>query len=150
MGAPVDRAASVTMTYLLDTHVFIWFREGNQSRLGPRCTDALNDACDGGRVVVSAISFREIGQLERRKLVEFPGGAREWLRKAIEVPGIALADLDPWTAYESASRDGLTRDPWYQLLVETNRRLGTALVTRDRVILRYAKREFMPVLDARK
>jgi len=138
------------MTYLLDTHVFIWFREGNRSRLGPRCIETLNDACGAGRVLVSAISFREIGQLERRKLVEFPGGAREWLRKAIEVPGIALADLDPWTAYESASRDGLTRDPWYQLLVETNRRLGTALVTRDRVILRYAKREFMPVLDARK
>lgn len=138
------------MTYLLDTHVFIWFREGDRSRLGSRCIDTLNDACGAGRVVVSAISFREIGQLEHRKLVEFPGGAREWLRKAIEVPGIALADLDPWTAYESASLDGLARDPWDQLLVKTNTRLGTTFVTRDRVILRYAKRESMPVLDARK
>ena len=101
-------------------------------------------------MLVSAVSFREIGQLERRKLVEFPGGAREWLRKAIEVPGIALADLDPWTAFGSASLDRLTRDPWDQLLVVTNTRLGTTFVTRDRVILRYAKRQSMAVLDARK
>jgi PIN domain nuclease of toxin-antitoxin system len=138
------------MTYLLDTHVFIWFREGNRARLGPRCVDTLNAACGAGRVMVSAISFREIGQLERRKLVEFPGGAREWLRKAIEIPGIALVDLDPWTAYESASLDETTRDPWDQLLVMTNTRLGTTFVTRDRVILRYAKRAPMPMLDARK
>jgi len=97
-----------------------------------------------------AISFREIGQLEHRKLVEFPGGGREWLRKAIEIPGIALEDLDAWTAYESVGLDGLTRDPWDQLLVKTNTRLGTTFITRDRGILRHAKRESMPVLDARK
>lgn len=138
------------MTYLLDTHVFIWFREGNRSRLGPRCIETLNHACGAGRVLVSAVSFREIGQLERRRLVEFPGGAREWLRKAIEIPGIALEDLDAWTAYESAGLDGLTKDPWDQLLVETNVRLGTTFVTRDRVVLRFAKKSGMPVLDARK
>ncbi len=101
-------------------------------------------------MVVSAISFREIGQLEHREFVEFPGGGREWLRKAIEIPGIALEELDAWTAYESASLDGPTRDPWDQLLVQTNTRLGTTFVTRDRGILRYAKKKGMPVLDARR
>lgn len=146
----MDRVARAAMTYLLDTHVFIWFREGNRSRLGPRCIDKLNGACGAGRALISAVSFREIGQLERRKLIEFPGGAREWLRKAMEVPGFAQVDMDPWTAFESASLEGLTRDPWNQLLVETSRRLGTTFVTRDRVILQFANRTAMPVLDARK
>jgi PIN domain nuclease of toxin-antitoxin system len=136
------------MTYLLDTHVFVWFREGNDSRLGPKCVAELNRAISRGEVFVSAVSFREIAQLEQRGFVAFPGGAREWLRKAIDIPGATLVDIDPWTAFESASLHGLHRDPWDQLLAATSLRLGTSFVTRDRLILNYARKARMPVLDA--
>jgi PIN domain nuclease of toxin-antitoxin system len=141
---------ALSMKYLLDTHVFIWFREGNSERLGAKCVGTLEAACAAGNVFVSAISFREIGQLTHRQILELPGGARSWLQKAIEAPGISFISLEPWTAFESVVLSGFHRDPWDQMLAVTSIHMGATFVTRDSLILRYARKTHLSVLDARR
>jgi PIN domain nuclease of toxin-antitoxin system len=50
---------------LLDTHIWLWFAEGNATRLPPASMRKLDDARKGDGLLISAISIWEIGFLQR-------------------------------------------------------------------------------------
>lgn len=138
-----------TAPLLLDTHVWIWVMEGRTVEVPSSVLDAVERAQADGRVWVSAISVWEVGMLEAKGRLTLSRGIREWVRRALGVPGVRLAELSPEVALDSSSLPGTVHgDPADRILIATARHLGAALVTRDRNIITYGEQGLLAVLDA--
>ncbi len=134
---------------LLDTHVWIWALEGNLRELGEAARDAVAEAGAVGRVLVSPISCWEVGMLEAKGRIRFTIEVGEW-----RAAGDAGARRDavaahPRVALDSSRLPGTVHgDPADRILMATARRTGATLVTRDGLILAYAREGHLSVLDA--
>ncbi|MGB5103957.1 MAG: type II toxin-antitoxin system VapC family toxin [Steroidobacteraceae bacterium] len=132
---------------LLDTHILLWYAEGVADRLRPAAVRKLEDARKGDGLLVSAISVWEIGMHSARGRIQLAVPFRDWVDRALAVPGIRLAPLDAATAVESTLLPGEPHgDPADRFLIATARTLGVALATRDEQIIAYAKLGFLRVV----
>ena len=132
---------------LLDTHIWLWYAEGVTERLRPASIRKLDEARKGDGLVVSAISVWEIGMHAARGRIQLAVPLRNWVEKALGVPGIRLASLDAAVATESTLLPGeLQGDPADRFLIATARTHGVALATRDEGILEYAQLGFLRVV----
>ncbi len=114
---------------LLDTHAWVWYSEGiiDQARLG-------------NRLHVAAISVWEIGMLCAKEKISLSAPVSDWIRRALDVPGLRLLLLDAETALESTQLpDSPHGDPADRFLIAAARIHGLRLVTADRKIREYGK-----------
>jgi PIN domain nuclease of toxin-antitoxin system len=132
---------------LLDTHIWVWYAEGVTERLKTASIRKLDEARKGEGLLVSAISVWEIGMHAARGRIQLSVPLRDWVERALSVPGIRLAPLDAAVAAESTLLPGEPQgDPADRFLIATARTQGVALATRDEQILEYAKRGFLRVV----
>jgi PIN domain nuclease of toxin-antitoxin system len=124
---------------LLDTHAAIWITR-NESLARP-AVDALNAAHQAaGIVFVSAITAWEIGLLVSRRRLNLLTTPQRWFARLLDVPGNRLAELSPDILIASSFLPGEPpRDPADRILLATARELGAALITRDRLLLKYGE-----------
>lgn len=132
---------------LLDTHLWLWYAEGITERLRPASVRKLDEARRSDGLIVSAISVWEIGMHAARGRIQLAVPLRDWVDKALGVPGIRLAPLDAAVAAESTLLPGEPQgDPADRFLIATARMHGVALATRDEGILEYARQGFLRVM----
>lgn len=132
---------------LLDTHVWLWYAEGVSERLRPAAVRRLDAARKGDGLMVSAISVWEIGMHVARGRIRLAVPLRDWVERAIAVPGIGLAPLDAAIAAESTLLPGEPRgDPADRFLIATARVLGISLATRDERTIEYARQGFLRIV----
>jgi PIN domain nuclease of toxin-antitoxin system len=125
---------------LLDTHIWLWYAEGNTEKLRKASVKKLDAARIGDGLFVSAISVWEIGALSARGRIRLSIPLRYWTARALGVLGLRFAPLDAVAAAESTLLPGdLHGDPADRFLIATARTLGLALATRDDHILQYGK-----------
>lgn len=123
------------MTYLLDTHVWIWALE-EPAKLGSRARSALNDL-DNVRLL-SAISALEIARLTYFGKLHFSRPLSDWIHHSLEALMASPLDLTPAIAAEAYSLPGeLHRDPADRILVASARLGSATLLTADRRLLSY-------------
>ena len=135
---------------LFDTHIWIWYVEGEARKLSRRLEPLVEATLLKGGIVVSAISVWEIAMLEARKRIDLSVDVRTWIGRALGFPGVRLKGLSPSIAIESTRLPGsLHADPVDRILIATARLGGATLVTRDEQILEYAKGGHLRVVDAR-
>ena len=146
MTAAVDPARAPLL--LLDTHVLVWSVENNP-RLGVQSKQEINRAAREQRVAVSAITPWEIGLLVSKGRLQLNADVMQWIRAALDKPGVQLAPLEPEIAVAS------TRLPWEmhpdpadRILVATARHLGATLVTADQTLLEIAAKGCFAGMDA--
>jgi PIN domain nuclease of toxin-antitoxin system len=126
--------------WLLDTHIWLWYAEGDSDQLKPAAIKRLDEMRHGEGLWVSAISVWEVGVLAAKSRVQLSVPLRDWVDRALQVPGVYLAQLDALCAVESTLLPGeLPGDPADRFLIATARTQGRILATRDRAILNYAK-----------
>jgi PIN domain nuclease of toxin-antitoxin system len=136
---------------LLDTHIWVWYLEGDRARFSPRIEPLVEAAVARGEVFVSAISVWEVAQLEALQRLELAQDVRTWVGRALSAPGTQLRGLTPSIAIESTRLPGaIHRDPADRMLIATSRLTGAALVTCDKLILSYAREGHVRVIDARR
>lgn len=124
---------------LLDTHAWFWLASGEVD-FAPQASQAIVEASSRDCLRVSVMSIWEIGMLDAKGRVDLGRPAEAWVRQALAMPGIALADLTPAIALASSRLPGeFHGDPADRIIVATARLTGAALVTRDRLILEYAR-----------
>jgi len=132
---------------LLDTHIWLWYAEGDGERLRAASVRKLDDARKSDGLVVSAISVWEIGMHAARGRIQLAVPLRDWVERALSVPGIRLAPLDAAVAAESTLLPVEPHaDPADRFLIATARTQGLALATRDERILEYAKSGYLRVV----
>jgi PIN domain nuclease of toxin-antitoxin system len=125
---------------LLDTHALIWIVA--RAPMSSASLVAVREAARTGEVLVSPVSAWEVGLLAtaRRSSIRFLPTPQEWLKRALRTPGVQLTPLLPEAAIEAAFLPGeLHRDPADRLLIATARQLRATLITRDELILAYAR-----------
>ena len=133
---------------LLDTHIWLWYAEGAIDRLRPAHVKILDETRRKHGLLVSAISVWEIGALSAKGRVQLSIPLRDWVAKALDVPGIHLAPLDAVSAAESTLLPGRAHgDPADRFLIATARTHGVALATRDEEIIHYGKSGFLRVVE---
>jgi PIN domain nuclease of toxin-antitoxin system len=121
---------------VIDTHIWIWWVQG-APQLGARARAILTSAARTG-IAVSAISCWEVAKLVQLKRLVLPVPTIEWLRIALNHPGVRLVELTPAISVEATQLPGLFhRDPADQLIVATARVLDVPLLTADAKILAY-------------
>jgi len=126
---------------LLDTHAWIWFRLGEAAAFRRASVERIQQAAEHSRLRLAVISIWEVAMLvaKRRLQLDLPVG--EWVRGALDTPGLLLAEFTPEIAIEACSLPGdFHDDPADRIIVATARVMGATLFTRDRSILAYARR----------
>ena len=123
------------MSFLLDTHIIVWWFEQNPRLLSAQ-KEALASADATSPLVISDISLWEISTLSSlgRLKLRFP--LRDWLEAAVAPPLVRRVGISPVIAAEVAALpDSFHRDPADRILVATSRVLGATLLTLDQRII---------------
>ena len=133
------------MSYLLDTHVWIWTQEQPET-IGAKTRALLETTSDD--LCVSAVSSLEIARLVSGRLLELQGNLDRWVRTAIDSIEARSLDVDHRVAIEAYKLPGrFHKDPADRMLVATARIHSLTLVTADERIL---SSRAVRTLDARK
>ena len=124
--------------YLLDTCAAIWIMNGDPLR-DPAATELPQALERNGRLVISPITAWEIATLVAKKRILLTLRPEVWFSKLCELPGVTLIDMPPSVLIASTSLPGKTpADPADRILIATAREFDYTLVTRDRLLLKYA------------
>ncbi len=125
------------MTYLLDTHAWIWWH-ARPDRLSKRACSLLRSPGEGSRFLLSAISPWELAKLVEKGRLTLSCSGEVWLRAALDMPGLALVPLSPEIAWQSMNLPPpFHDDPADQIIVATARATNAAIITKDHLIRSY-------------
>jgi PIN domain nuclease of toxin-antitoxin system len=78
---------------LLDTHIWLWYAEGNEERLPTASVKKLDRAHRAEGLRVSSISVWEVGMLHGKGRVQVSAPLRDWVKRALAPTGISLLTL---------------------------------------------------------
>ena len=130
---------------LLDTHVVIWWANGDHLRLSANALAAIDAAIDsagqpGGSpgLLGSAISCWEVAMLVNRGRLALSLDVERWLALLASHPAVRLLALDPTVAV-AATRlpEPFHADPADRFLVAQARELAIPLLSADSKIRSY-------------
>lgn len=141
------RTSSDSGIVILDTHVWLWLINGDD-RLGKsKVLESISHAAVSSNLRVSAISIWEIGMLEFKGRITLPMDCLQWVKEALEAPGIQLMPILPPIAISSSRLPGKFHgDPADRLVVATARYLNGTIATADRKILEYGRQNCVNVV----
>ena len=117
---------------LLDTHVILWLRTGNE-RLGPLALHEIDQAWQSGELAVSSISFWEIAMLKSKNRINFPENLEHWRRVQLE-QGMVEIPVNGKIGIRAVDLANFPLDPADRLIVATALE-GHRLITADKRIL---------------
>lgn len=137
---------------LLDTHIWLWLVEGDETRLTRRAWRLLDRCAAESHLVVSDISYWEVAVKSARGKLPLTTDAALWLQRAEEAPGIRFQPITRQILLRSTLLAGAAHnDPADRMLMATAQLLGIPLVTADRLIIAYAKAHAgLQVVDVRR
>jgi PIN domain nuclease of toxin-antitoxin system len=125
---------------VLDTHIWIWWVQGDDSLTAARRLAIPTHEATG--LGVSAISCWEVAKLVEGNRIDFGRPVAEWIAAALAYPGVTLLPLTPEIAVEACSLPGVIhKDPADQILIATARVWKCPLMSQDRKIIDYANVE---------
>ena len=123
------------MSYLLDTHIWIWSQE-RPERLNQEGQRELADIAQDR--FVSAISTFEIARLIHLGILRLKHRFAEWKRASLAELNASTIDVTHEIAWEAYNLPGtFHNDPADRVLVATARIANLTLITADDLILRY-------------
>ena len=121
------------MTFLVDTHAFLWFVTGD-SKLSRRARESLEDA--DAEWCVSAATVWEIAIKSSLGRLTLPAPAAEYLAGMLQ-QGVRMLAIE-WQHAAAVERLPFHhRDPFDRLLVAQAQAERLTVVTHDRVFRRY-------------
>lgn len=118
---------------LLDTHVVVWLDEANP-RLGKGAIERINTAFQAGNLLVSAISFWEVGMLIRKGRLRLEMDLSRW-RKDFMNQGVIEVPVTGEIGITAAGFEQFHGDPADRLIAATALHNSLTLITADRRLL---------------
>lgn len=113
---------------VLDTHIWLWWVNADQTRLKPEWAALIEEADDVG---VSAISCFEIAWLSHHGRITLSLPLLEWMDKALGPSGIALMPVTPQVAEMAVTLPEHHSDPQDRLIIATACVHGAKLISAD-------------------
>lgn len=136
---------------LLDTHVWLWYLEGDASKVSTDTISLLDRVGRGRGLHVSDISYWEVAVKASKGKLTLSMDVTIWLKRAELAPGMRFLPLDRDTLLLSTRLQGaIHNDPADRMLIATAKIQNIPLVTADDLILEYARNNAgTPVVDVR-
>lgn len=123
---------------VLDTHVLVWWLDGNQSKLPMRVMRTIEHELGAGGVAASSISAWEVAMLVRKGKLELSVDVLGWMDAASKIEGFRFVPVDNTVAVKSVELPGeFHADPADRIIVALARELAAPLVTADGKIHTY-------------
>ena len=120
------------MTFVLDTHVLLWWIEGGQRHLSRPQSRVLKRVTAEQPLHVADVTLWEVATLVELGRVRLTLPLRDWLEQATAPPLVRRVEISPAVAAEVAALPAtFHRDPADRLIVATTRVLGATLLTSD-------------------
>lgn len=139
--APYSAARSRDEGYLVDTHIWLWWLNGDDRRLARPVMAVLDAAASARELFVSEISYWEVALKARRGGLSLRLPVEEWVRRAETAPGVRHISADRSVLVRSALLDdALIRDPADRILIASAMLHGLTLVTADAKIQQFARK----------
>lgn len=124
---------------VLDTHVLLWWLNGDSS-LSSRARGAIRSEQEdeNGLILVSAISAWEIAMLVQKERLTLTMAVEDWLGVAAATERLRFQPLDTELLVQSTRLPGTFHsDPADRMIVALARHLNVPLVTSDQKIRGY-------------
>ncbi len=132
---------------VLDTHVWVWLVDGS-AELSQSARLAIERAAEDGLVLLPSICVWELAKLETGARLVLNKSCRDWVSEALSQPGLTVVPLSTEVALESCFLPGtFHEDPADRFIVATARVERATIVTRDRKILRYARKGYVSAIS---
>ena len=137
---------------LLDTHIWLWLVEGDETRLTNEAWGLLDRSAAESNLIVSDISCWEVAVKASKGKLPLTADAAAWLERAEQAPGIRFQPLTRKILLRSTQLPGAVHnDSADRILMATAQLLGIPLVTADRQIIAYARAHVgVQVVDVRR
>ncbi|NJM00838.1 MAG: type II toxin-antitoxin system VapC family toxin [Synechococcaceae cyanobacterium SM2_3_2] len=119
---------------VLDTHIWIWYINGNDERLPAGWLDRIESADTLG---VASVSSYEITLAHQRQRLELPIPPEAWFEDALAPAGIQLFPLTPAIACRAVSLSSIHKDPFDRLIIATALGLKAMLASIDSNFAKY-------------
>jgi len=131
---------------LLDTCAAIWMAEDT---LSDAATGVLEERHAGGELTfLSPITAWELGLLFSRGRLRSPLSPLEYFRRLSTIPTMKTTPLSSEILVASSFLPGVApRDPADRIIIATARELGLTVMTRDLVLLDYAKAGYIHAVE---
>jgi len=128
---------------ILDTHTLLWLTL-EPTELGKEIRQKIESAKMENCLAICSISLWEIAMLISKKRVNVFESIKDFLKSIAEIDGLKIKDISPEVAAESMLlMDDFHGDPADRLIVATTKVHGATLLTRDKAILKWAKRGYI-------
>ncbi len=125
------------MTYLLDTHTWIWWNM-NPQKLSKKVKDIIGKSDLYDEMLLSAISPWEFSKLLEKKRIGISCNPEDWINVALDMPKLRIIPLSPILSYRSTVLpQPFHNDPADQIIVATARAENATLLTKDEKIHAY-------------
>jgi PIN domain nuclease of toxin-antitoxin system len=120
---------------LIDTHVLLWWKAGGE-RMSAR---ARREIARADSVLVSSLTFWEVGTLSARGRVALDRSLHEWIGSLLDEGEIEVVPLSGTAAASAALLDAtFPADPADRMIYATAREALVPLVTKDARLREYA------------
>lgn len=132
---------------LLDTCAAIWIVE--DAPISAHARETLTRAYrDGRTVLISSITAWEMGILMARNRFRSVATPEAWFRQLVSRPGFSEVVLTSDVLVRSSFLPGSPpRDPADRIIAATAREWGIPLMTRDRLLLGYAREGYIAAVE---
>jgi len=114
---------------VLDTHIWLWWVNGNTAALGEKRKDMIGAA---DVAAVSAISCFELAWLEAHARIELSCDRDFWFERALQGSGITLLPITPEIAGRAVDLPEHHTDPQDRLIIATALIHEAQLMSSDR------------------
>ena len=130
---------------LLDTCAILWtFGSGE---IDETAAEQIEEASRNNSLLISPISAWEIGMLVRKGRIALTKSPELWFDDVLSAPGVRLAPMQPSVLIASSFLPGYPpNDPADRIIAATARSEGAMLVTRDSLLLTYARHGHVQIL----
>ena len=125
------------MTFLLDTHTFLWLA-AEPEKLSPKIQTIVEQ--EASQLLLSAASGWEIALLWKLGRIELPESPATFVPAAIQALHITPLPIGFVTAIAAATLPLIHRDPFDRILAAEAMRNNIALLSKDDIIPRYGVR----------
>ena len=123
---------------VLDTHTLIWWVTGDTEQLSKAAAEAINEALQGGGILISSISAWEIAMLVAKERIALSMDVEQWLAVVGQIEGVRFVPVDNEIGVKSTELPGeFHKDPADRIIVATARKFAAPLVSADDKIRAY-------------
>jgi PIN domain nuclease of toxin-antitoxin system len=117
---------------LLDTHVLVWWVDGDIKKLSRKAREMLEQHGKRNELLLSSVSFFEVATLERRGRIRFNVSASEWLEHVRRLPEYVIEPITDDIAERAGQfGDGFPGDPADRIIAATALLRSVPLLTHD-------------------